>query len=87
MTAEIIDLAKERARRAIARFRPNESRDVEVDTLYGPVPKGLGMAEIMALKAAGLAEVRKISSRYTEYRVTLTPAGRRVRDEGKRKAR
>jgi hypothetical protein len=80
VTAQIIQIYVLRARKALQRFRANDLR-VAVDTLYGPAPAGLSAPEIKALEAAGFAEVRKIRTRVVEYRVTLTPAGRRARDE------
>lgn len=84
--AKVILLSDVFAERGIAHFRANETR-VEVDTLYGPGPEKISMAEMRALVTRGLAEMRRLSSRRVEYRVTLTPSGRRLRDEDKRKAR
>ena len=84
--AEIIRLDLVRAQRALDKFRATGNRIVAVDTLYGPVPKGLTAAEIDALKVHGLADVRR--QRGSEVsRVTLTPLGRKLRDQQKRKAR
>ena len=77
---QLVQLHEARARKALERFRANENR-VAVDTLYGPAPEGLSAPEIKALEAAGLAEVRKIRTRVVEFRVTLTPKGRQMRDE------
>jgi len=83
--AEIIRLDVLRAQRALQWFRARSDR-AAVDTLYGPVEKGLSAAEIAALESTGLAEVRKPrNQRHT--RVTLTPTGRRERDRQARKAR
>jgi len=77
--AEIIRLDLVRAQLALEKFRPQPHRPMTVDTLYGPTPKGLTQAEVDALKSTGLAEVyRRRDSK--EYRVTLTPTGRRERD-------
>ena len=78
--AKIIQLHMVRAHKALERFRANENR-VAVDTLYGPAPEGLSAPEIEALEAAGFAEVRKIRTRVVEFRVTLTPKGRKQRDD------
>jgi hypothetical protein len=86
MSASIIDIALLRARRAIGRFRPRPDR-AAVDTLYGPAQLGLSIADIFALEKFGFAEVRKIRTRHIEYRITLTPSGRRERDAEQRKAR
>jgi hypothetical protein len=86
MTAAIIDIAFLRARRAIGRFRPRPDR-AAVDTLYGPAPFGLSLADIFALEKFAFAEVRKLKTRHAEYRITLTPSGRRERDTEQRKAR
>ena len=77
---QVIQLYMLRANRALQRFRANENR-VAVDTLYGPAPEGLSTPEIKALEAAGFAEVRKIRTRVVEFRVTLTPKGRKQRDD------
>jgi len=84
--AEIIRLDIIRAQRALALFRARADR-AAVDTLYGPVERGLSAAEIEALRVTGLAEVRKQrGSRH--IRVTLTATGRRERDKiTSRKAR
>lgn len=79
--AEIIRLDVIRAQRALDKFRARSDR-AAVDTLYGPVEKGLSNAEIEALRVTGLAEVRKPrNTRHT--RVTLTATGRRERDRQK----
>lgn len=86
MTAAIIDISLLRARRAIGRFRPRPDR-AATDTLYGPAQFGLSLADIFALEKMGFAEVRKLATRRVEYRITLTPSGRRERDAEQRKAR
>jgi len=86
VTATIIDIALLRARRAIGRFRARPDR-VAVDTMYGPAPLGLSLPDIFALEKFGFAEARKIKTRHVEYRITLTPSGRRERDAEQRKAR
>ena len=77
MTAQIIHLYVARAHRALLKFR-NRAGAV-VDTMYGPAPLGLCMAEINALGSAGFGDVRKQREQHV-YKVTLTPAGRAARD-------
>jgi hypothetical protein len=86
VSAEILDLRAYRARFALEKFGPQDYRPIAVDTLYGPSPQ-LGMAEMEALKSMGFAEVRKLSARRKEFRVTLTAAGRFYRDLRKQKAK
>lgn len=81
--AQIIRLDIVRARMALEKFRPQSHRPMTVDTLYGPTPKGLTEAEVKALKSTGMAEVYKRRDS-KEYRVTLTPTGRRERDAMRR---
>lgn len=89
MTAEIIRLDVVRAMRALDRFRSNEDRGIAVDKLYGPAERGLGMADIDAMRELGLATVRRRSGRGPSFEVSLTPLGRRERDKKResRKAR
>ena len=79
MSAQVVSIFYLYARRAIARFRATESRPA-VDTLFGPSISGLTKIEVMSLDVVGWAEVRpKRPSK--QWRVTLTPMGRKMRDE------
>ena len=84
--AQIIRLDLVHADRALAKFRAGPDRPCR-DSLYGPAPKGLSMIEIVSLRDLGLADVRKMSGRQGECKVTLTATGKRERDREERKAR